>query len=268
MANNDGERRMLFDIRGRRKNVVKVVYAILALLMGLSLFILAGSGGIGSLFNSDNSSSEAAKQFEDQATTIERKLKKEPENADLLLALTRQRINAGNTLSVINPETGTPELTIEARQQYEQASNAWLEYLKATDEPSPSGAQLVSPMCFSLAETSSSVGEAEANIACAAEAQKLVATARPNLNSLSTLAIYSYFTFDYESADKAGEEAKKFTNSKFERENLENQLEETKKSAKATQKRFAEFEKANKGQGKQALQSPLGGLSGESTLSP
>jgi len=34
MASNDGEHRMLFDIRGRRrKNVVRVVYAILALLM-------------------------------------------------------------------------------------------------------------------------------------------------------------------------------------------------------------------------------------------
>jgi hypothetical protein len=268
MAKNDGERRMVFDIRGRRKNVVKVVYAILALLMGLSLFILAGSGGIASIFNSGTSSSDAAQQFEDQAVVLERKLKKDPEDPDLLLALTRQRINAGNTLATINPETGTPELTIEARQQYEQASNTWSEYLKATDEPSPSGAQLTAPMFFSLAETSSTVGEAEANVAAAAAAEKIIATARPSLNSLSTLAIYTYFTFDYAAADKAGEEAKKFTNSKFERENLENQLEETKKRAVEAEKRFAEYKKASKGQGKEALQSPLGGLSGESTLSP
>jgi len=38
----DGERRMLFDIRGRRKNVVKVVYAILAVMMGASLFLVVG----------------------------------------------------------------------------------------------------------------------------------------------------------------------------------------------------------------------------------
>ena len=44
MASDGGERRMLFDIRGRRKNVVKVVYAILAVLMGLSLFLVAGPG--------------------------------------------------------------------------------------------------------------------------------------------------------------------------------------------------------------------------------
>ena len=38
----DGERRMLFDIRGRRKHVVRVVYAILAILMGASLFLVVG----------------------------------------------------------------------------------------------------------------------------------------------------------------------------------------------------------------------------------
>jgi hypothetical protein len=268
MAQNDGERKMLFDIRGRRKNVVKVVYAILALLMGLSLFLLAGSGGIGSLFSSGSSASDAAQRFEDQAVTIERKLKREPDNPDLLLALTRQRINAGNTLSTINPETGVPQMTIEARQQFEQASNSWSEYLKATDEPSPNGAQLAAPMLFSLAETSSTVGEAEANVAAAAAAEKIIATARPTLNSLSTLAIYTYFTFDYAAAEKAGKEAQKFASSKFERENLENQLAETKKSAEEAEKRFAEFKKATKGQGKESLQSPLGGLSGESALSP
>jgi hypothetical protein len=266
MAKNDGEHKMLFDIRGRRRNVVKVVYAILALLMGLSLFLLAGGGGIGSLFNSGTSTSDAAQQFEDQAVVIERKLKKDPDNPDLLLGLTRQRINAGNTLSAINPETGAPELTIEGRQQYEQASNAWSEYLKATDEPAPSAAQLTAPMLFSLAETSTTVAEAEANVAAAAEAERIIAKARPSLNSLSTLAIYTYFTFDYAAADKAGDEAKKFVNSKFERENLENQLEETKKAAEAAEKRFAEYQKATKGQGKEALQSPLGGLSGESSL--
>ena len=40
---------MLFDIRGRRKHVVRVVYAILALLMGASLFLVVGPFSIGSL---------------------------------------------------------------------------------------------------------------------------------------------------------------------------------------------------------------------------
>ena len=52
MASGDGEHRMVFDIRGRRRHVVKVVYAILAVLMGLSLFLVTGAVNIGSIFNS------------------------------------------------------------------------------------------------------------------------------------------------------------------------------------------------------------------------
>ena len=40
---------MVFDIRGRRKHVVKVVYAILALLMGASLFLVVGPVNIAGL---------------------------------------------------------------------------------------------------------------------------------------------------------------------------------------------------------------------------
>lgn len=265
---NEQEHRMLFDIRGRRKNVVRVVYAILALLMGLSLFLVVGPN-VGGIFDSETSSGEeAAQRFEDQAEAIERKLKQDPDNPNLLLALTRQRIYAGNALSAINPETGVPQLTVDSRQQLDQASNAWSQYLEATDEPSPSGAQLAAPMLFSLGETGFSVGEVEANIAAAAEAQRIVAEARPSLGSLSTLAIYTLFSFDFEEAKKVGEEARKYADSKFERETLENQLEETEERAKEAQKRFAEFEKAARGQGKERLESPLGGLSGESSLGP
>lgn len=265
---NEQEHRMLFDIRGKRKNVVRVVYAVLALLMGLSLFLVVGPN-VGGIFDSETTSGEeTAQRFEDRAEAIELKLKKDPENPNLLLALTRQRIYAGNALSVINPETGGVALTADSRQQLEQASNAWSEYLDATENPSPAGAQLAAPMFFSLAETGNSVAEVEANIAAAAEAQEIVARARPSLGTLSTLAIYSLFTFDYDEAKKVGEEARKFAGSKFDRENLENQLEETEKRAKEAEKRFVEFEKATKGQGKESLESPLGGLSGGGSLGP
>lgn len=265
---NDQEHRMLFDIRGKRKNVVRVVYAILALLMGLSLFLVVGPNITG-IFDSETSSGEAAaRPFEEQAEKIETKLRKDPENPDLLLALTRQHIYAGNALAEVNPETGAVQLTIDSRQQLEQASNAWAEYLEATDDPSAAGAQLAAPMLFSLAETGSSIADIEANIAAAAAAQRIVAEARPSLGTLSTLAIYSLFTFDYPKAEKVAAEARGYANSKFERENLENQIEETEKRAKEAEKRFAEFEKATKGQGKEGLENPLGGLSGESSLGP
>src|SRR5882672_5860696 len=93
----DGERRMVFDIRGKRRHVVKFVYAILALLMGASLFLVVGPVNIGSLLGNSESSNGAG-QLEDQALTIERKLRKNPEDPQLLLSVARARISVGNAL--------------------------------------------------------------------------------------------------------------------------------------------------------------------------
>jgi hypothetical protein len=262
MARKDGERRMVFDIRGRRKHAVKFVYAILALLMGASLFLVVGPAPLSDLFGTKSATESAAKALEEQAEQIEVKLKKSPDDPQLLQNLTRARINAGNSLATVNPETGGVEITAEGRAQLEKASSAWSEYLKATDEPTAGTAQLMAPALFSLAETSRSVGEVEANFQASAAAQQIVADSRPSLGSLSTLAIYSLYSFKYAEAAKARKEAAKYANTKFERENLGNELEEIEKRAHEIQKQFAEANKASKGQAKESLQNPLGGLGG------
>jgi hypothetical protein len=268
MASNDGEHRMLFDIRGRRKNVVKVVYAILALLMGLSLFLVLGPAPLSDLFGGGSTSStSAAQQFEDQATRLERELKKDPENPQLLLNLTRARTNAGNQLSVINPETGASQLTVEARAELEKAGIAWEKYVKATGEPSPSGAQLMGGTFFRLAETSRTPAEIEANLNAAADTQQIVVDKRPTAGAIATLSLYRYFSFEYDEARKLTQEAAKVASTKFERENLDNEAEEIEARARQLQRQFAEIEKASKGQGKKSLENPLGGLSGGGGLS-
>lgn len=266
MASNDGERRMLFDIRGRRKNVVRVVYALLALLMGLSLIFVLGPAPLTDLFGNGGSSGNSAEPFEEQAARLERELKKDPENAQLLLNLTRARINAGNQHSVILPETGEPALTTEGRVQLEKAASAWEEYVEATDEPSPSGAQLSAGNFFRLAQTSRTPGEIEANIKAAADAQEIVVDQRPTAGGLATLALYRYFSFEYDEARKLTAAAAKSASTKFERENLDNEAEEIEARARQLQKQFAEVEKASKAQGKETLQNPLGGLGGGTTL--
>jgi hypothetical protein len=247
MASKDGgERRMLFDIRGRRKNVVRVVYAILALLMGLSLLLFFGPAPLTELFGTGSSSTSAAGQLEDQAERIELKLKKEPENPDLLLALTRARISAGNALAVSNPETGEFALTPESRQQLFLASETWSRYLKATDEPSAGGAQLAAQAFFGLAQTAGALSEAEGNVREAAKAQQIVAEDRPSLGSLSTLAIYRYYSFDYKGAERARKEAAKYASGKSERETLDKQLDEISKRGHAFEKQVAQIEKEAK----------------------
>jgi hypothetical protein len=257
-SKNDGERRMLFDIRGRRKNVVKVVYAILALLMGLSLLLLAGPG-VGGLF-SQGVSNNAADQLEDQVERIEVKLRKDPQNPDLLLNLTRAKISTGNALVEGNPETGEIVYTPESRQQLIEAGETWSKYLKVTEQPNAGAAQLTAGALFGLAQSSRTGSEAEANVRAAAQAQAIVAKARPSLGSLSTLAIYRLYSFDYDGAEQARKQAVPYANTKFERENLDKELEQIEKRAREFEKQLAEIDKAAKeaqAKGEPSVANPL-----------
>jgi hypothetical protein len=265
MASGGKEHRMVFDIRGRRKHVVKVVYAILALLMGASLFLVVGPVNIGNLLGNESGGGNPGAVYEEQAERIETRLRKSPEDPAQLLALTRARINAGN-VQIEEVGEGQQALSPQGREQLELASEAWSEYLAAAEKPSSTAAQQMAQTLFVLAQTAQGP-EAEANIKGAAEAQKIAAEARPNLNSLSTLAIYTMFTFDYAAAKQAGKEALKFAHSKFERENFENKLEQIEKSAKEFQKQLAAANKVSKGAGKENLENPLGtGLGGSTIL--
>ena len=257
MASDDNEHKMLFDIRGRRRNLVKVVYGTLAVLMGLSLFLVIGGFNIAELFDNGNTSGEAAEQYEEQAERIESRLKKDPQNPDLLVALTRAQINTGNSL-VSREDNGQTVPTLGSVQQYQLAVDTWSKYLKATDEPAPGLAQLVAPTMFSLAETSPSLVEARRNVIAAAEAQELVAEQRPNVNSYSTLAYYTYFTGDFDAAEKAKKKAESFGRSKAERQSIGKQLEEIEKRARSFQK---EVEKAE-------AQAKAGGAGGGGAAAP
>lgn len=256
---------MLFDTRGRRRHVIRVVYATLALLMGASLFLVVGPFSIADIFNTANSTNPAS-VLDEQAERIEAKLRTEPDNADLLLSLTRTRIAAGNAQTEINPETGVALFTPEGREDLVLASEAWNRYLKATDEPNPSGAQLMAGAYFSLAESGgASFEEIEENIENAAATQRIVAEARPSIGSLTSLAIYEYYATDFAAGDEAARKAKEKA-PKAEVKEVEKQLAEFRQRGKSWEARKTEVAKAEKEQGKEALQNPLGGLG--SSLGP
>jgi hypothetical protein len=267
----DGERRMLFDIRGRRKNVVKVVYGILAVMMGASLFLVVGPVNIGSLLNTADEVDRSAEIFEEQIERTEQRLRKDPENPDVLVSLTRAHINAGRAKSELDPTTGETRVTVQARVEYEKAADTWAKYLKAVDdEPNPSVASLVSGTAFALAQNSKTYAEAIEYLGDAADAQRIAAEGRPSVGSWTTLAAYAYLAGDKETGGKAGKEATALTNSKSEKKQVTKQLTAFQKQAKEIQKAKVEAEKAEKGKGKEALENPLGGLGGGSptTITP
>jgi hypothetical protein len=269
MATRGGERRMVFDVRGKRRHVVRAVYAVLSLLMMASLFFVVGPFNVGELVGRGGGGSSAAKLYEEQAARIEGRLLRSPRDAALLLALTRARINAGNAQVKRDPETGAEEVTPEARLEYEAALSAWRRYRKqAGAGANPLAAQLVANTFWALAQSSLTYPEAEQRLRSAAAAQRIFAAARPSLNSLSTLARYTYLSFDYSEGARIGREAAARALSRVEKNQLKLFLNEARKLAHNFQKGARAAAKAEKGRGKEVLEHPLGGLGGGSPLGP
>jgi len=102
MAQGNNEHRMVFDIRGRRRHVVKFVYALLAILMAGSLFLVTGAVNLNSIFGGSSSGESAAQVAEKQAVAIEQRIAKEPAKEEVLLGnLTRARITVANAMALL-----------------------------------------------------------------------------------------------------------------------------------------------------------------------
>ncbi len=254
----DGERRMLFDTRGKRKHVIRVVYAVLALLMGASLFLVVGPFNLGELAG-DSGGSSASEVFEDQIERIEGRVAKTPQNEQLLLTLTRAQINAGN--AKIEPAAAgeVPTIDADARADFRAAAESWSRYLKlAGDEPNAAAAQLVALTFFRSAESATSVNEAAENVAEATKAQRIAAEEQPSPGSLSTLAIYQYFNGEYAAGDKTTKRVAAEATSKEEAKAVEKQLAEYRKNSKEFDKQKKELAKVQSQVSKEQLQNPLG----------
>jgi len=253
---------MLFDLRGRRKRVVQVVYAMLAVMMGASLFLVVGPVNLGDLVGGGSSTSASGVSL-DRASELDHKLAKDPKNQALLLALARERITAGNNLAQIDPQTQAAVPTAESAQQYQLAADAWHRYLKTKPKPpNPNVALLVANSLLSLAQTATTPDEATADAADAANAQLIYAQAKPSAGAFSTLAYYSYAALNFKQGDAAALQAQAQAGSSAEKTQVKKTLEGIRTQAKKYQKQLAAIQKAQKGQAKQQLQNPLGGLSG------
>jgi hypothetical protein len=256
---------MVFDVRGRRRHVVRVVYAILAVLMGASLFLVVGPVNVGSLIGNNASVSSAAKVNEERVEALEEKLRRDPKDEGLLLALTRAHILAAGSLSEVNPETGLPIPTVAAIREYGNGVLTWERYAKVADQPSPSLARAVAETYIKLAEVSATSEEAQANIDKAAKTQRIEAEAQPSLGSLTSLASYEYFAGNYAEGDKLTAEATKKT-TKTEAKEVRKKLAATRARAKAYEQEVREFAKTERKQGKEALKNPFGGLGSSPSL--
>src|SRR5918996_2831263 len=246
---------MLFDLRGKRRRFIQVVYALLAalFLIGFVGFGVGSESGAGGIFDAlgvgggDTSSSNP--QFDEDIDEAEQRLEQDPKDQQALLQLAQTHYLAGQGELDVDESTGEPVLTDDARTEFDESIAAWERYLKLAKRPSDNAAtQVVNSYVF--------LNDAEG----AAETQRIVAEARPSQGAYSNLAFYLYLAGDFEGGDEAAKKAVAEAEGS-QKKSIENQLARLEEQAR-------KFEKRQKKQAEEApeggnpLQSPLGGLGG------
>ena len=267
---------MLFDLRGRRKRVIQVIYVMLAFVMAASLLVIGLPGGLNP-FSSGNSvvSQDTADLATERAAKIQRKLAQDPGNLVLQQELIRERIVAGNALVEVDGDAQV--VGADAIEQYELAATAWEKYVKESgQEPDRGVAQLVSGMLFSLAQ-GATVAQFEANMQAAADAQAFVARAGEReyrkgdgpvpTGLLVTLATYQLYALDFGEAAKSRQQALALADSPEQRQEINRTLDSVERDAERVEKYLARVKKQARKEGGSSLKEPVGGLGG-STLSP
>ena len=247
---------MLFDIRGKRKRVVQVVYAGLAalFLVGFVGFSIGSGNSPGGIFDAlglgGGGSGSTSAAFSQQISSAEARVKKDPKDETGLLNLAKYHYLSGQTqLGQASTPTGAPEVTDAARAEFVQAVDNWNRYLKVAPKPDP----------FVAGEIAQ--GYAYLNDATgAAQAQAIFAKAKPSANTDGTLALYLYANGDLKGGDAAARKAVAAA-PKSSQKQIQQQLEQLGKQArKYKQAQAAAASAGTQGAGG-ALQSPFGGLS-------
>src|SRR5918995_944508 len=208
---------MLFDLRGKRRRVVQVTYAVLAALFLIS-FVGFGVGSevSGGIFDalgvggSDTGSSNP--QFESEIESAEERLEQDPKDVQALLRLAEVHYAAGNSSAEADPETGQLTVTEETRTEYQESIAAWERYLELNpDKPNAGTAAQVLGAYQALVNSETDPAALESELEGAAVTAELVAENNPSPNTWAVAAQFAYLSGDAArgnaNADKATQEA-------------------------------------------------------------
>jgi hypothetical protein len=282
---------MLFDLRSPgRRNLIRVVYAFLAVLLGGGL-IFFGIGGSGGGLLSDaggGGGGGGGDPFEDQISDAEARLQQNPRDTATLAELVQLHYQAGSNQIEVDQDTGAQSLTEEGEQQLAESADAWDRYLRQTRKSGAQPATGVSSIAvqtfsvladasFSQAVSSSGAealdlaNEAVTSWTDAAEAQRILAEAQPAGQAYANLAFFLYRSGDIAGGDQASAQAVQ-TAAPNEKASIEQQLKQTKKQGEQLTEAIAQLqkqqEKTTQATGGATGANPLeslggGGLSGE-----
>jgi hypothetical protein len=192
---------MLFDLQSRnRRTMVRVIYLLLALLMGGGLILFGigtgtGGGGLLDIFNGGSSSTSA--QVSSAEKRANRAVRLHPQDAQAWADLTRARYQTAGLGE--NYDQATNTFTTKGRAKLATAAVAWQRYLKL--DPQNPDATLARLMATAYSE----VGLEDP--AQAAGAMEIVTEKQPSASSYATLAQYAYIANQLRKGDLAAARA-------------------------------------------------------------
>jgi hypothetical protein len=192
---------MIFDLQGKRRRLVQVVYLILAILIGGGLVLFGvGSGSIsGGLFdaitgNDSNSNSAANSTVNNRIKRDLTALKLNPKNQAALADLVRSHYQ----LATDDADANTGQFGDQGKQQLSQASTYWKRYVDLANNPNDSLASL-------MLQAYSTLGLNKP--ADAATAAEIIANARPSAQAYLALTTYAAQAGQTRKAQLAGQKA-------------------------------------------------------------
>lgn len=192
---------MLFDLQGRgRRNVVRIIYLWLAILMGGGLVLFGiGTGveGGGLLDIFDSGGSDTSAQVSRAETRANRAVREDPQDPQAWAELTRARYQTAGLGE--NYDSATNTFTDSGREKLASAAVAWQRYL--TLDPRKPDAALARLMATAYSEVGLN------RPAEAATAMEVVTEQQPSAAAYGALAQFSYLADQSRKGDLAAAKA-------------------------------------------------------------
>lgn len=218
---------MLFDLRGAgRRNTVKAVYLLLALLMGVGLigFGIGGAGLGGGLVDaitgSSGSSGTGADTFLKRAQAAQARAVAAPKNATLWADAARARYQAAVGENFF--DQNTQQFNDAGKAQLRIADEDWQKHLALNPNPPDDGAAGVMIKVYSPG----ALNEPDKAVA----AQEIITENRPKARTFATLAVLAYDAGQTRKGDLARDKALKLTEPDM-RQNIKGQLDAARSQA-------------------------------------
>jgi hypothetical protein len=257
---------MLFELGGKRKRLIQVIYVCLAGLMfialvGFGIGGATGGGGIFDAFGIGGGDTVSNPQYDQQIERAEAALQTDPKDEKALLLLARTHFLAAQSAVEVD-EQGRQTITDDALSDFGASTDAWERYLATKPKQPDDG---VAALMIRAYATSAGVDPTtlENDLNQAFKAAQIVAEAKPSVGTDTQLATYAYLAGEDEAGAEAEKRALAEAPDSATKSQIKSQVAQAKQQGAAIAKAL---EKSAPDESQ--LQNPLGGLGGSSGAVP